>query len=166
MNEQTNTENVADTEVTATNVTAAKPEGDERAVHDPTPDTDHNDDRRLVGEAKKYRQRAQAAEAERDKLQEALTAARGIILTDYIRKAGMLHPEDFQTLTGITCDDCFTENGEVDDGMVDTAISKLERARPEMFRRKHSLPPTNPPMNWRKPAGGEPDPLAAALSRR
>lgn len=163
MNEQNNTAGMEPDETT-TDITVEPSTEENTTEH--SPHDDHDDGRRLVGEAKKYRQRAQAAEAERDKLQKALTAARGIILTDYIRKAGMLHPEDFQTLTGITCDDCFTENGEVDAGMVDTAISKLERARPEMFRRKHSLPPTNPPMNWRKPAGREPDPLAAALSRR
>lgn len=163
MSEQNNTAGMEPDETT-TDITVEPSTEENTTEH--SPHDDHDDGRRLVGEAKKYRQRAQAAEAERDKLQKALTAARGIILTDYIRKAGMLHPEDFQTLTGITCDDCFTENGEVDAGMVDTAISKLERARPEMFRRKHSLPPTNPPMNWREPAGREPDPLAAALSRR
>ncbi|MBM6731234.1 hypothetical protein H6A14_08720, partial [Bifidobacterium pullorum subsp. saeculare] len=92
MSEQNNTAGMEPDEAT-TDITVEPSTEENTTEH--SPHDDHDDGRRLVGEAKKYRQRAQAAEAERDKLQKALTAARGIILTDYIRKAGMLHPEDF-----------------------------------------------------------------------
>ncbi|QTI67652.1 hypothetical protein [Gordonia polyisoprenivorans] len=101
-----------------------------------TPDADLDDSDRgeLIAESKKYRQRAQAAEGERDALRGRLESAqRAQVLA---LAAGLSEPADvFSTpLGGADLDDLLDDDGLVDPGKVRATVDAVVLARPGLAR--------------------------------
>ncbi len=127
-----------------------------------------------VEESRKYRRRAQKAEAERDELAKQLETAnaqldqaRRSILQARIKSHGMIHPEDFETFTGSEPHDYFTDDGQPNDTRIEQALTSLKSGRPELFKRP-VLPPANPRADPCGPkesrgTGRQRSPLALAL---
>lgn len=103
-------------------------------------------DDRGSNEARKYRKRAQEAEAERDSLRERLSTMQR---NEIQRMAGdkLVDPTDLWA-TGATVDDYLDDDGNLDPDKLDTAIGVILEAKPH-WRQKSGLP------NAREVQGGE-----------
>lgn len=94
------------------------------------------EDGKPIPEAKKYRLRAQEAEAERDTLKTRLNAMLNIEATRIIEAAPQkLHnPADLFEIGGVKLEDVLTEDGMIDQGKISAAIADLHKTRAYLFK--------------------------------
>lgn len=94
------------------------------------------EDGKAIPEAKKYRLRAQQAEAERDTLQTRLNAMLNVEATRVIESAAQkLHnPADLFEIGGVKLEDVLAEDGMIDQGKIGAAIADLHKTRAYLFK--------------------------------
>ena len=92
-----------------------------------------------VSEARKYRKRAQEAEAERDQLRGQVGALQTQLLDQYLAgHTKRLHKgEDFFQVSGVTIDDLITSEGTLDYAKIDQTLNEVESKRPYLFEKDH-----------------------------
>jgi len=122
----------------------------------PEPTTNTPGGENTVAEAKKYRQRAQAAEAERDELRARLdTLQRAEV--ERIAADTLADPADLWT-TGTTITDYLTEEGNIDNDKITTTITELVRAKPHWQKPQPTVPNASEVRGDDEIKGGDPTP--------